>query len=757
MGSKILNVPYKCQNDPDANLKRTDCGPCCIAMILGGSGQQVTTNAVVAAANQQGDNGLMQSQVINAARAFGLQMDWKQGFTLDDLKHFIDNGQPPIALVKYANLPERVDKGSTGGHYVVVVGYDDATQRLFINDPDYFPGTSGGYQKAYAYQTWLSAWGGFAAGENANFSLVFPTTSGLISGEGTAAPAGQPVGQSTGDAYVIAPAGLLLRSQPNAGAGAAGGVVFGQHLTALGAESAVDGTGRSWQQVKTDAGVIAFVAASFGGDRLLAKTKPADPYIVQVIDAQQIRDAGGLAIRDGRNIALNPIDRAQASERLTVFQRIVEADGTPWLWVQSSRNQYGWARETSQGQALVNKMTPDLSGASGSGATPEPPRKDPPPTATTQDLFVTTGDGLNLRKEQSSTSQVLVVVPPGTKLTAIGPEVGPDAKTITWRQVRTADNQLGWVAVKIGSDAMVSTTAPAPVQVINAAPWGKCLAGLGMGNPQPLTPSQLALIGKAKLEAFKTLTLPDPDENKQLIAQLKKIRSDMFIVTRLFFSVDVGSKSKFSPQNFVDFVNNGLTACYQAGVRYFEVHNEPNLEVEGMNWNWANGAEFGNWLQQVLSLLKPRFPDAKWGYPGLSPQPNVDAFLAGSAAAANACDWIGVHCYWQQPLNQPPYPINGDNAGYYWRAKFKPRFADKLLMITEFSNNSAGVSANDKANQYANYIKALRTEPNIGAAFAFALNWPGQDNNREGWEFNGSETAIPGSFGTLITQAGFLA
>jgi hypothetical protein len=38
-------------------------------MILGGIGQLVTTNAVVAAANQQGDNGLMQSQVINAARA----------------------------------------------------------------------------------------------------------------------------------------------------------------------------------------------------------------------------------------------------------------------------------------------------------------------------------------------------------------------------------------------------------------------------------------------------------------------------------------------------------------------------------------------------------------------------------------------------------------------------------------------------------------------------------------------------------------
>jgi hypothetical protein len=188
-------------------------------------------------------------------------------------------------------------------------------------------------------------------------------------------------------------------------------------------------------------------------------------------------------------------------------------------------------------------------------------------------------------------------------------------------------------------------------------------------------------------------------------------------------------------------------------VRYFEVHNEPNLDIEGMNWNWANGAEFGNWLLQVMNLLRPRFPEAKWGYPGLSPQPSVDAFLDGSAAATSACDWIGVHCYWQQPLNQPPFPMNGDNAGYYWRAKFKPRFPEKMLMITEFSNNGAGVSLTDKGTQYADYIKLLRTEPNIGAAFGFALNWPGQDRNKEGWEGNN----IASTFVARASSVGALA
>jgi len=34
-------------------------------------------------------------------------------------------------------------------------------------------------------------------------------------------------------------------------------------------------------------------------------------------------------------------------------------------------------------------------------------------------------------------------------------------------------------------------------------------------------------------------------------------------------------------------------------------------------------------------------------------------------------------------------------------------------MITEFSNNSAGVSPNTKGAQYADYIKLLRSEPNV--------------------------------------------
>ncbi len=630
--SKILNVPYKCQNDADANLKRTDCGPACIAMILGGLGQIVTTNAVVAASGQNGDSGLMQSQVVNAAKAFGLDMAWQSGYTLDDLKRFIDNGQPPIALIKYANIPDRVDTRSTGGHYVVVVGYDDATNRVFINDPDYFPGTNGGFQKGYSNDTWLSAWGGFAAGENVNFCLIVPQPAQPVGGEAITTPT--PSGAET-NVWVTAPAGLLFRSAPTPGAMLLGGLVFGQPLTAIGAESlSADASGRTWQQVRTAAGVTGFVAATLGGERLLATSKPADPYIVQVIDGQPIRDAGGLAVRDARNVMLTPIDRVQPGERLTVYAR-VEEGGTPWLWVQSPRNQYGWARETSQGQVLVSKVTPDLGGSS-TGATPEPERNTPLPVATTSEVWVISDNGLLLREQGSRASKTILGIPFGDHLVTEGPQVGPDAENIVWQQVRTDASVRGWVAAIFQGEATLTTTQPTPAPIVSVVPWGKCYAGLGMGNPQPLTPTELAVIRKSQVEAFKMLTLPDPGENKTLIKQLRQIKSDMFIVARLFFSVDFNGRSHFSPNDFVNFVSNGFEACYQSGLRHFELHNEPNLDIEGNGWNWSRRRAVRHWLSQVINLLRQRHGDLQLGYPGLSPQPNVPDFLTGSASASRS-------------------------------------------------------------------------------------------------------------------------
>ncbi len=859
MGSRILNVPYKSQYGVDAALKRSDCGPACIAMLLGAVGRTLPTHAITTASSMVGDSGLRPNQVVDAARALGLTLSFEAGCTLDALKRLIDNGQPPIALIQYSKIPDRWDQSYTAGYFVVVVGYDDATHRVFINDPGYPPGAMG-YQRPYLYQMFLNAWETAEPAQNHTFCLIVPQPAVPVAGTLLAAPPADmsapqpnlsprptaPPARSR-DIWVVAPLGLALRQQPNVSAKPVAHLVFGQHLIALANEPDSDTTSSPWRQVCTDAGAIGWVTANLDGAVLLSQAQPNTPRLVQVRDEQAVREAGGLSLREKRDINITPLERLQISERLIVYDSVVAANGTTWLLAQSPRGQPGWVREQVGSVTLVGKINPK-SVAALDTSTPMPAPgvlELTPPPAASGDVWVIAPAGLALRTSADPSAQRIAGLSFGQRLTALGAESAPDTMRRTWQQVRADSGSVGFVVASFQADRYLSSKRPPPpftVQVldtqpvrdsrgldlydrrdaavaaiervpigeslivydrvtetdgaiwlwvrsprgqfgwvreqrdgtllvspveagpdalgatgptVDVRPFGKCLSGLGMGNPQPLTLGQLRLVAQSKIEAFKMLALPHPDDNTRLIQRLRDIASIKFIAARLFFAVDASSKFRFSPQMFVDTVFSGANAAYQSGVRYFEVHNEPNLESEGMGWNWTSGADFGAWLTQAIAILRQRLPEGKFGFPGLSPQPNVPAFLDGATPAIHRCDWIGIHCYWQSS-DQGQFPMTGVEAGMYWRG-FRDRFPRKLLMITEFSNNSARVDPVEKGRQYARYYQLLRHEPNLGAAFAFALSWPGQDANGEGWEVDGRETAIPGTLGALIERPEFLA
>ncbi len=837
MNGRILNVPYKSQNDADATLKRSDCAPACIAMILGALGKAVTTNAVTLASGMSGDSGLQLEQLSAAAKAFGLELSIDMGATLDRLKSLIDKGCPTIVLVKYGKLPDRWDQSYVGGHFVVVVGYDDTQGRIYLNDPDYPPGALG-YQWPCAYRVFLNAWGGFDAQEQLpNFSLIIPQLSVPVPGATPSTSTALP--QPATDAWVAVPAGLTLWSQPTMSALVVSDLTFGQHLMVLSAQQA-------WRQVSTDSGLVGWITDSVDKYRSLSDAQPAIPFPVEVVDATPTREADGISMRSQCGINILPLDRVQIGERLTVYDSYTDEDGTTWLGAQSPRQHIGWIRDRTGDTILVRKVSlekglaVDVSTPIPSVSPILPPKSEPPATVV---AWVIAPIGLVLRAEPSSSAQRLGSLPFGKRLNAIGDELPSNSSGQAWQEVRTDNGQSGFVLASQGSERYLSfhqPPAPYMIKVLDTIlmrrtaglivyesrstssaqvdkvladdrlivygsvtenndgtwlwvrsprgqygwlrekqgnvtlverltqdtllptspvgdirPFGKCLSGLGMGNPQPLTPLELAVIIESKVEAVKILTPPDPGDTSRLIAGLKRIAAIKLIVARLYFPVDANSQTRFSPQVFVNTVFQGANAAYQAGVRYFEIHNEPNLAVEGMDWNWKDGAEFSTWLIQTAVLLRQHFPGSKLGFPGLSPQPNVASFLSGASAAINQCDWIGIHCYWQS-ADQGPYPMTAANAGMYWR-QFRDLYPNKLLMITEFSNNLANVSPLEKGRQYARYYQLLRDEMNVGAAFAFALSWPGQDQNGEGWMSNGKATGIATAVGSLIGQPGYLA
>lgn len=114
--------------------------------------------------------------------------------------------------------------------------------------------------------------------------------------------------------------------------------------------------------------------------------------------------------------------------------------------------------------------------------------------------------------------------------------------------------------------------------------------------------------------------------------------------------------------NPADFVNATLPVLreYQQALGnapfIIQVHNEPNLVLEGLGRAWADGRSFATWFMGVLNAYRTAFPTAQIGFPALSPGINVpntrlaeSIFMADNLEAVRAADWFAVHCYWQQP------------------------------------------------------------------------------------------------------------
>lgn len=260
--------------------------------------------------------------------------------------------------------------------------------------------------------------------------------------------------------------------------------------------------------------------------------------------------------------------------------------------------------------------------------------------------------------------------------------------------------------------------------------------GVGAGRRATLSAREIDAFKVGKANAFMALSMPSATESMTIVSQIMAANPQALVIGRLFFSADSTNKTLFNPQDFVAYCRNGLDGLYAKGVRYFQIHNEPNLVNEGMDWNWKNGIQFGNWLIGVLDILRPLYPEARWGYPGLSPQPNTEQFWTDSQVAMNKCDWVGVHAYWQT-RGDTGWGMESLDGGYHYK-----RLKTNLpIMITEFSNNSPTVALAEKGAQYKDYYTLVDIP-----AFCFCLSWDG-DTNKEGWVQNGQITAIPETLG----------
>lgn len=272
-------------------------------------------------------------------------------------------------------------------------------------------------------------------------------------------------------------------------------------------------------------------------------------------------------------------------------------------------------------------------------------------------------------------------------------------------------------------------------------PAGKCLVGVHGRADGPLQYADEYAVRTAGVESVKLMSTARPGD----VDLLRAIRADMFILVRLF--ADFRDRD-VRAYEFVSWLEDDLRNFYNRGVRYFEIHNEPNLQIEGWQRSWQDGRDYGRWHLEVMGRLRAKFPGALFGFPGLSPGPGITGqrseiwtFLLAADEAVRFSDWVGVHCYW---LSDAEMAQAGGGRVY---EEYRRKYPDKLLFITEFSNPGPWVDAPTRGQQYVRYYNALRAVPGIGAAFAFVLsasaNFPHEVWRRE----DGSLTEIPGIVG----------
>lgn len=270
-----------------------------------------------------------------------------------------------------------------------------------------------------------------------------------------------------------------------------------------------------------------------------------------------------------------------------------------------------------------------------------------------------------------------------------------------------------------------SYTPPAP-----GAAWiGVHMRADGLDHNDRHFAAELQVLRTARANAAKIMTLGTFESLDAVLAT--GIHADR-VVLRLHASGD--NTSLKDPQRFYNDQRGWLAYFASRSGRIVEVHNEPNLELEGLGFAWRNGAEFAAWYDRVVSLIRANHPSLKICFPGLSPQPNVNEWLSVCAASIARADYVGAHAYWTDASQ-----MQHEEHGGYWK-RYVP--FGKQIIITEFANLDHNTPQATKGAEYVMYWRTLPAQ--VVGAFAWVSSASAPMFATEVWRTEaGALTDIP--------------
>lgn len=275
------------------------------------------------------------------------------------------------------------------------------------------------------------------------------------------------------------------------------------------------------------------------------------------------------------------------------------------------------------------------------------------------------------------------------------------------------------------------------IKSYHASPAVTVKAGLHMaarGGDQ--LPVDWQAFDTAKLQAIKFLSnhaLSDIQAGVQRVG-----------ASNVYFRMyaDPSDPAMQSGTTFFSVHRGWLDQLYALGVTKWEIGNEPNTDLESGNWLWWNGASaFANWYRACAKLIRLYYPKAQIMWPGLSPQPNVPAWIAElkTLIAERLVDLIGCHSYWQF-YGSGTYGIDAVEDGGLHYTKYLG--LGRPVVITEASNNSFNVDFTQKGYQYNYYLK--RIPAGVEAVLFFVSSTANLSYGSEAW----AGTSIPSIVGS---------
>jgi len=204
-----------------------------------------------------------------------------------------------------------------------------------------------------------------------------------------------------------------------------------------------------------------------------------------------------------------------------------------------------------------------------------------------------------------------------------------------------------------------------------------------------------------------------------------------------------------TPQQFFDWTISDVkrAAGYLGGRDVIvELHNEPNLEPEGLWHSWNNGAEFASWLAQLAGLYRAAMPGVKLAFPGLSPGGDVGGlridnqrFMRDAAGAIPAVDYLGVHTYWAAN-----WPMSMAIDVVDWYLGNVPTIP---VIVTEASNNKATTSQENKASEYVAFHSNMKSRPRVYGVTYFVAS---ASNPAWGWSGGSGEVWLGTSIPSIV-------